>query len=231
MDKFATDFRAINSSYELTNANRIYVADQVSLRECVITIFGNEIKKKNFLQDPEAARNDINQWVENHTHEMIKELLQPGDISSDTNLVLVNAAYFKGKWENKFNPNLTKPEVFYISSSKTTVVDMMHVEGTFNYGESIGRFSKRIWILLIIFLDISETLKAHILELPYEGKDISMYIFLPPFTQEGNIETVLKRLTPEAFKAVVNGSLLPRQVDLALPKFGLEHTIELVPVS
>lgn len=66
---------------------------------------------------------------------MIKDLIPFGSIDKATKLVLVNAAYFKGKWENKFDPEDTKPEVFYSSPSKQVVVDMMHLEATFNYGK------------------------------------------------------------------------------------------------
>lgn len=74
--------------------------------------------------------------MENTTHHMIKDLLPPGSIDPTTSLVLVNAAYFKGIWENKFNPNLTKPEIFYVSPTKQIMVDMMHVEGIFRHGNS-----------------------------------------------------------------------------------------------
>lgn len=66
---------------------------------------------------------------------MIKDLLPPGTIDQTTDLVLVNAAYFKGMWENKFNPDLTKQEVFYVNPSKQIMVDMMHLEGTFRHGK------------------------------------------------------------------------------------------------
>lgn len=83
------------------------------------------------------------------------------------------------------------------------------------------------------FLDISESLMAHILELPYQGKDISMYILLPPFVKEDGVATILKRLTLEKFRSIVdeNSTLLPRTVQVSLPKFSLEHTLELSPVS
>ena len=211
LDKIATTLRAKNSTYELTNANRIYVADQIALRDCVINIFKEELLKKDFKTNPELARTEINNWVEEHTNTMIKDLLPPGTIDESTNLVLVNAAYFKGQWESKFDPEDTKPEVFFISPSKQTVVDMMHIETSFNY-------------------DVSETLMAHVLEMPYEGEDISMYILLPPFSKEDGVETVLKRLTLETFQSVVNDSMLSRQVKLSLPKFKLEHTVELTPI-
>lgn len=137
LDKYATEVRSSKNSYELTNAHKIYVAKNVSVRACLTTMFQQELQKIDFEAAPEDARNEINTWVENKTHRMIKDLLPPGSIDKATNLVLVNAAYFKGIWENKFDPELTKPEVFYITPSKQTIVDMMHVEATFNHGESV----------------------------------------------------------------------------------------------
>lgn len=163
---------------------------------------------------------------------MIKDLLPPGSIDPTTSLVLVNAAYFKGIWENKFNPNLTKPEIFYVSPTKQIMVDMMHVEGTFRHGSSLLFF---YWIIYITncLTDISETLGAHILELPYQGDNISMYILLPPFSNtEDSIDATLKNLNLDNFKKLVGkDSLISRTVQVALPKFSLETTIELVPVS
>lgn len=97
-------------------------------------MFLEELERTDFKTDPEAARANINHWVETKTKDMIKDLLPPGSIGPDTNLVLANAAYFKGLWENKFDPADTKQEVFYITPSKKTFVEMMHVEGTFNHG-------------------------------------------------------------------------------------------------
>lgn len=124
------------AEYEFTNANKIYVSDQVKVRECVKDDFPEELETKSFMSNPEEARLSINRWVENTTHDMIKDLIPPGTIDESTDLVLVNAAYFKGLWENKFNPELTKQEVFYVSPDKQIMVDMMHVEGTFRHGKN-----------------------------------------------------------------------------------------------
>lgn len=82
------------------------------------------------------------------------------------------------------------------------------------------------------FVDISESLGAHILELPYKGDNISMFILLPPFSNtEDSIDATLKNLNLENFKKIVNReSLISRTVDVSLPKFSLETTVELVPV-
>lgn len=82
-------------------------------------------------------------------------------------------------------------------------------------------------------VDISETLGAHILELPYQGDNISMYILLPPFSNtEDSIDATLKNLNLLNFRKLVDrDSLIFRTVQVSLPKFSLETTIELVPVS
>ncbi|CAG9829941.1 unnamed protein product [Diabrotica balteata] len=213
VDRFVTKFIAQTAPYEFTSANKIYVENDVPVRECVLNDFPNELEMKDFKTSPEAARQQINNWVENVTHNMIKDLIPPGTIDSSTNLVLVNAAYFKGLWENKFPPEYTKQEVFYVSPSKQIMVDMMHVEGTFKH-------------------DVSETLGAHILEMPYKGDNISMYILLPPFSStENSIEATLKKLTLANFKNIVeNDSLVSKTVQVAFPKFSLETTLEMTPI-
>lgn len=213
LDKFMTKFIAEGAPYEFTSANKIYVSNETKVRDCVFGDFPEELQLFPFRTDAEGSRLAINQWVEKTTHHMIKNLLPPSSIDSTTNLVLVNAAYFKGIWVNKFNPNLTKPEIFYVSPNKQIRVDMMHVEGKFRH-------------------DISESLGAHVLELPYQGDNISMFILLPPFSNtEDSIDATLKNLNLENFKKVVDkGSLVERTVHVALPKFSLETTIELVPV-
>lgn len=110
------------------------------MRQCVTDDFPDELEKKNFKTDPEGVRISINNWVENVTHHMIKDLLPPRTIDETTDLVLVNAAYFKGIWEHKFNPNLTKQEIFYVNPSKQIMVDMMHIEETFKHGISYLNF-------------------------------------------------------------------------------------------
>lgn len=134
-DKLMTGWIAKTLPYEFTNANKIYVSEDIPVRECVTIDFPDELERKAFKSNPEAARISINNWVENVTHHMIQDLLPAGTIDQTTDLVLVNAAYFKGMWENKFNPDLTKQEIFYVSPKKQIVVDMMHMEGTFRHGK------------------------------------------------------------------------------------------------
>ena len=47
--------------------------------------------------------------------ETIKDLLAKGILDTDTRLVLVNALYFKGDWEKKFNSDYTTEVQFKIN--------------------------------------------------------------------------------------------------------------------
>ena len=77
---------------------------------------------------------------------------------------------------------------------------------------------------------VSERLGAHILELPYKGNEISMFIILPPFAKSNGVESVIKQLSVESFHELLEDDL-PRNVEVAIPKFTIEQTITLTPVS
>lgn len=97
-------------------------------------MFNESIEVLNFASEPEEARNQINQFVEEVTKDNIKDLLPPGSISHDTNVVLANAAYFKGNWASKFDKEDTQKKIFYEHSRMPVYVDMMRQRGNFNYG-------------------------------------------------------------------------------------------------
>lgn len=86
---------------------------------------------------------------------------------------------------------------------------------------------KSVMILLTV---VSERLGAHVLELPYKGNTVSMFIILPPNAKSNGIESVIKQLSVESLQEIVEDDL-PRAVEVSIPKFTVEETIELTPVS
>ncbi|KRT80205.1 hypothetical protein AMK59_8414 [Oryctes borbonicus] len=213
MDKLLTKIRTQEQEYDFSNANRIYVEEGISVRSCIPELFKDEFEKIDFARKADESRVIINKWVENQTHSMIKDLLPPGSIDQTTNLALVNAGYFKGSWKYEFNVSQTTDEVFHISPEKRTLVKMMNMEAVLNH-------------------DVSEALGAYALELPYKGETISMYILLPPFTKQDGIANTLEKLTPQRFQQVVKNltESFGKTVNLQLPKFTLENTIEMTPI-
>ena len=72
-----------------------------------------------------TAMNAINEWVEENTHGLIKQMIEQ-PFEKETRLVLFNTLYFDGKWQNPFLMETTYEEEFHVSDTKTVQVPMMH---------------------------------------------------------------------------------------------------------
>ncbi|KAI5634812.1 serpin (serine protease inhibitor) domain-containing protein [Phthorimaea operculella] len=203
--------RATNNnseSYEFNSANKLFVSKELDVRQCVQELFGEELEALNFKEDPQAAVEYINKWVSRITKNNINDLLPSDGVSENTKLVLANAAYFKGVWASKFPKEMTKKQAFFVSETRQTLVPFMKQKGSFHYM-------------------VSDELGAQILELPYKGNDISMYILLPPYSMKEGVTNIIANLTPERLAAVVEESYMGREVVVEIPKFTMERSLPL----
>jgi len=123
------------SSPELTlgTASRLYTDDTVSLTSNfkeLVRKNGNlsDYETVNFKDQPEEARNAINEWVSEQTNGHIDELFPAGSISSQTKLVLTSAIYFKGLWDDGFDDE-TYMEPFYLPDNTEVDVEYMFRSG------------------------------------------------------------------------------------------------------
>lgn len=206
----------LETALEFESVDKFFFDESVEIKDCILKSFSEEIEKLDIANNTEAARQHINTWVEEVTRKHIKDLLPAGAMDASTQLALANAAYFKGMWSSKFEAEHTKKENFYVSPEKIVVVDMMNQVGTFNFAAN-------------------EHLGCHILEIPYNktnpsGSDTSFVVFLPPFSVANALEDVLSKITPESLAQALNEGH-SQKVDLKLPKFTMEKTMKLVPVS
>jgi len=143
----------------------------------------------------EEARRVINEWIAKETKDKIKDLVRQQDLTDLTTLLLVNAIYFKGDWASQFDPDQTSMSDFTLLSGETKQVPMMQQKGTFGYGE---------------FEDVQ------VIELPYEGKELSMFILLPRDPKGlGDLE---KALSAENLETWLSG-LREKELRVHLPKF------------
>lgn len=153
--------------------------------------------------DPEAARGQINAWVEEKTQDKIKELLKPIHVRPDATLILVNAIYFKGDWASQFDAARTQTAPFWITPEKSTPTPLMAQTLTCGYAEF-------------------DALQA--LELAYLGDDLSMLIVRPQ--AKDGLAALEQQLTP-ANLARWRSALRRREVEVWLPRFKLEGAFEL----
>lgn len=99
-------------------------------------MFDDNIDVLDFAAEPEQCRSQINTFVEEVTKNNIKDFLPPGSVNADTNVILANAAFFKGNWASKFDKEETQKKIFYEHSRMPVFVEMMKQRGNFNYGKA-----------------------------------------------------------------------------------------------
>src|SRR5262249_43421520 len=146
---------------------------------------------------PTAARQTINDWVDKGTEGKIKNILPEGAISEDTRLVLANAMYYYAQWGLPFSESETKGRDFFRLDGGSTKVATMHQSGQFGY----GKFDQ-----------------YQVVELPYQAEDFSMVIILPETDDFHGWESSFRA---EDFDAAIQ-QLQPTQMSLYLPKFKFE---------
>ncbi|NWR68704.1 SPB10 protein, partial [Centropus unirufus] len=203
------------STYSLRTANRIYVEKNLPLLPSYIQLSKNyykaEPQKVNFKTASEQSRKEVNGWVEKQTEGKIKNLLRPGDVTSATMLILVNAIYFKAEWQEKFQAGNTNLQPFRLSKNKTKPVKMMYM--------------RHIFPVLIM-----EAMNFKMIELPYVKQELSMFILLPDDIKDGTtgLEQLERELTYEKLSEWSGSKKMTKTlVDLYLPKFTMEERYDL----
>jgi serpin B len=157
--------------------------------------YGGRLTETDFQHEPESARSTINRWVEEMTHGKIVELIPPGEIKGDARLVLTNAIYFKGTWSQAFPREHTRNAPFITSDGSRIEVPTMARKGTFGYFGGEG---------------------FQALELPYEGGEISMVVFLP--TEIEGLAQFERSVTLSKLEAWLQ-KLHPQDIWVHLPRF------------
>ena len=135
IEKKTRERYAKSSTIEFESVDKLYFSKETQLDSCIKEMFDEELEILDFAQEADKSLNTINNFVNNVTRGNIPNLLAQGDITASTNVVLANAAYFKGAWASKFDSQFTKREIFYTSPEKLSFVQMMNKNGSFNHGK------------------------------------------------------------------------------------------------
>jgi serpin B len=151
----------------------------------------------DFMKEPEDSRVTINDWVSDETEGKIEDLLPPDSITPLTRLVLTNAIYFNAAWSYPFSEGQTHDDTFHLLDGGQVTVPMM--EGTERFGYAEGEGYQAV-------------------ELPYEGQQMTMDIWLPA---AGRFEEFTGALDSDAVAAILE-DISTQEVHLTMPKFTYE---------
>lgn len=146
-----------------------------------------------------GAAEIINDWVSRETNDKIPTIID-GNVPGNMMMYLINAVYFKGSWEQRFDKGATEDGEFTRADGTTLQTDFMQVEHTFN---------------------IAATETAEAVELPYGDKKYSMVVLKP---REGrSLADVAEALGDPAAWRSLTASLALRTTQLSLPKFKFSY--------
>uniref|UniRef100_A0A8C5CMY0 Plasminogen activator inhibitor 1 n=2 Tax=Gadus morhua TaxID=8049 RepID=A0A8C5CMY0_GADMO len=160
----------------------------------------------------EQATDVINAWVSDRTAGMIPQFLAPGALTDETRLVLLNALHFQGLWKLPFDPKLTQERMFHCSNGSSVPVAMMRLTAAFRYGEFVS----------------SDGLEYLVVEVPYEGDALSMFL-VQPFEADVPAGALVAELSSQRI-GQWSAELRSVKRRLALPRFSIDSEVNLKAV-
>lgn len=150
----------------------------------------------------------INRWASEHTEGMIEKILTEDEFKSSTLFYLLNAVYFKGGWQMKFDEQLTQMEEFNHAGNtkELTMRPMMHQQSNYYYYEDE---------------------ECQMVRLPYGNGNYEMSILLP--REHVGLDNMAETLTAEHWQQMMQQAI-PYPVDLKLPRFKTDSSLGLVNI-
>uniref|UniRef100_A0A8D2N672 Serpin domain-containing protein n=1 Tax=Zonotrichia albicollis TaxID=44394 RepID=A0A8D2N672_ZONAL len=227
-----------SDNYSISIASRLYAEEKYPIRpeyiQCVKELYKGGLESISFQAAAEKSRELINSWVERQTNGSIKNILRPSSVSSQTDMILVSAIYFKGLWEKAFKEEDTQTVPFRISEvfgrhfytlgilflktilfslvlqQESKPVQMMSQIGTFKVAEIPSE-------------------KCRILELPYASGRLSLWVLLPD--DISGLEQLETAITFENLKEWTSSRKMEeRKIKVYLPRMRIEEKYNLTSV-
>ncbi|XP_066993462.2 uncharacterized protein [Anabrus simplex] len=196
-------------NYELHIASAFFIQPDLRLKadykHAVTDLYDCDVVPVNFSGNPVASQKTVNEWVRRNTRERIISLLSY-PLPRTTASLIANAIYFRGAWENPFDPELTINGTFKMNSKERVAVRYMRGQFELRYAES-------------------ERLGCQMVVLPYKHKQASMHIFLP-FEKDYDIRNFTARIGVNDVVELKLASI-ERSVTLIMPKMTLSGKFSL----
>ena len=178
-------FHAVSQEYAANKAVEVLVSNSVWYEQeyaglilppflaMIEKYYGGTFFKENFKK-PEPLVAKVNAYVEDHTKNMIKDLLSPSDITENSFMILLNTLFFEAKWKTPFKKDDTKPMVFRNFDGSEKRIRMMY-----RSGYDIGYY-------------FNEEDNVHAVILPYEDTRFELVALMPIRPGEDRGESAMK---------------------------------------
>jgi serine protease inhibitor len=224
--------------YELSVANAVWVERTFPLvADFAATLdrsYGTGAARSlDFARDAAGARQHINAWVAERTNDRIRDLLPPGSVAAETALVITNAVWFRGEWQQPFDVAATERQAFLLPGGGRSEAWLMRDprHDGLRYAAFTGTgapFATPARVPTEPGVEKPATYPGDdgftMVELPYKGSELAMLVIAP--RSPDGLPRVEALLTAEALARWV-AHLDARVVDTALPRFRQDSRFEL----
>ena len=164
------------------------------------TYYDAEVRELDFSRSD--AKDIMNGWIEDKTHNKIKNMIT--EVSPSHVMFLINAIYFNGEWQHKFDKENTQKRAFKIKDDQTVQVDMMQKEDS-------------------VLMTSNDLFSA--IQMPYGRGNFNMVVLLP---NEGKTcNELISSLSSDNWKVLMQNFVPANNVDIWLPKFKDDYKIKL----
>lgn len=193
--KLLTELAGQDNTTTLKTANSFWMFDDFRALDTYQAMLQESYDAEVRTQPRETAKDAINDWCAEKTNGLIPKILKN---TPDGVAMLINALYFKGVWETKFNKDNTRQKEFRCEDGSTLTVDMMAQQEGFRYMKD-------------------ERMAA--VKLPYGNRAFNLYVLLP---NEGmTTSQLIAGLDPASWEEMQNNMRM-KDVDLKLPRLKVE---------
>lgn len=218
-DAFMDDYSSLSMGYgsdkaRLTVANSLWIDETFEKQHSVDPGFISKLEDKmdaevimeDFSGNPGKASDDISGWVKDKTEGFIKDYRSVS--TSETVLDIINAIYFYGEWENKFDACDTY-EMEFRNKDGESSVDMMNMHDSYFRYIDNGTFKG--------------------IELPYADDSAVMDIILSSDDEALDTPGAFKSLSAKEREDLISQLSSADEAkihELRLPKFSMDLTCE-----
>ena len=199
---------------KLTVSDSLWISESLPVSDRFKTVYAprlNMLDAQVFVTDFASQENvdAVNKWVSEATGKMISKMKE--EPTPDVIAEIYNAIYFDGKWKKEFDEDDTDRQTFHGSAGES-MVDMMHMGGTFSYRSD----------------ELYDQLR-----LEYQNDEFQMNVYLPK-DESKTMEQLMTdgSLSEEQIAWIFGTGELPNDiglrdydVTLSMPKFTIEDKL------
>lgn len=196
------DLPVADSKVSLGLANSVWYRNDFSVENDFQSVLKNSFESEvTGLPFNDAAKDRINKWASDKTNGKIPTVLD--QIQPQHVMFLLNALYFKGDWQTRFDAGKTQDTPFKLENGQSKNVKMMFAESDFKVGAGSNYDAVR---------------------LPYANGQFNMTLLIPK--GQNSVDAVLNDITGEGWTKL-NSGMVERGVTVGLPRFTFKYSAQL----